>query len=937
MVAQAVWAPSVHNTQPWWFSAHGQEISLYADADRQLTVADPSGREMMISCGASLFTARLALRSLGYIPETRILPDPAQPLLVARVSWRQRAALTEYERRLFSQVRTRRTHRGGFDPMPLSEDLLAALGEPDLLTVLRAAAQRDAAMLHIIADEGSRSALAAAVETAEGAQRLDSAYVRELASWAPPPGSRQCDGVPPTAYPTRAERTEPYFPSQDFARGHGWGLPPLSSASPRAAGVVCLLTTTTDQPTDWVNAGQALQRILLTSAASGVAAALHSQPFELAWMREFIRTQLTGGAYPQLLLRFGKVIQVAVTVRRPPESVLFASSAEHRRFSEDTDRDPRTIAQGATESTITYQPTGKLSQLTQAVEILRAAVKATPAGHPERARHLSDLKGALRALREAARAEENQVGREAAIAASGHNTAPSAIGSTSIGDSYRQGSAGWAVGSSRPPRDGAADSADDSPDRPRYLKARYPERIPVGKRFSLLASIVVADIRGTTLEPFSVPVEGRNVFLVVYAPGLRLLGPERMTVRVRADGNSEPVMFELRADTPGPRPVSITAWVDGSYLGELSVQIMVERDRSPGPHVEALAEITTDPAMGAVSLIVRYDRFQNAYRFEFRDEDNPEEVTSKLAYEPGPRVEQLVAGLDELAKGRRGYSVDQTRDYLINSGADLWRELVPEQLRKQFWERQERVRQLTILADKDAVPWELLYPKDRGHDAGFLVEQFPVTRALFNRQPTRRLSLWPACFVLPEGSLPEAQKEIEAMRQLLDPRQPPSAVISTLGPLLELIHNGNFGLLHFACHNLYNPTEGSSITLDKLQFTPMQMTTAVIDQMLDRSKPTVFINACRSASLTATYNRLDGWATKFLEAGAAAFIGSLWAVSDETAREFARELYRKLLAGGSLGEAVMSARRTAASQPGDPTWLAYTVYGDPRARISQRP
>jgi hypothetical protein len=50
-----------------------------------LLVADPGGREMMISCGAALFTARLALRALGYIPHTCVLPDPAQPSLVARL------------------------------------------------------------------------------------------------------------------------------------------------------------------------------------------------------------------------------------------------------------------------------------------------------------------------------------------------------------------------------------------------------------------------------------------------------------------------------------------------------------------------------------------------------------------------------------------------------------------------------------------------------------------------------------------------------------------------------------------------------------------------------------------------------------------------------------------------------------------------------------
>jgi hypothetical protein len=50
-VTAAVWAPSIHNTQPWCFTADGQQINLHADAGRQLHVTDPDGREMMISCG----------------------------------------------------------------------------------------------------------------------------------------------------------------------------------------------------------------------------------------------------------------------------------------------------------------------------------------------------------------------------------------------------------------------------------------------------------------------------------------------------------------------------------------------------------------------------------------------------------------------------------------------------------------------------------------------------------------------------------------------------------------------------------------------------------------------------------------------------------------------------------------------------------------------
>jgi hypothetical protein len=112
------------------------------------------------------------------------------------------------------------------------------------------------------------------------------------------------------------------FPSRDFGHGHGWGLAPSSAdATAHSAGVVCLLTTADDRPTDWVNAGQALQRILLTSTAVGVAAALHSQPLEIGWMRRLIRSRTADNSYPQLIIRLGAVVQSAGSVRRAPTSV----------------------------------------------------------------------------------------------------------------------------------------------------------------------------------------------------------------------------------------------------------------------------------------------------------------------------------------------------------------------------------------------------------------------------------------------------------------------------------------------------------------------------------------------------------------------------------------------------------------------------------------
>ncbi len=315
VVETAINAPSVNNTQPWWFYGIDREIGLRADDERRLPVADPDGREMMISCGAALFTARVALRSRGIVPRVRLLPDEDLPDLVAKINWTETVPPVEHELELFAQISRRRTHRGGFDSEPLPKGML---------TALIAEASKEDAKLRILDDETQREALAAVVEAGDYALRHDKARAREQAHWAPAPGSKRRDGVPPTAYEARSPRIEPNFPARDFARGHGWGLPPSGEGQlPASAGVVALLTTSSDRPRGWISAGQALQRTLLFATSCGLAAALHSQPLEIPQLRDFMKIHFCDGAYPQMVLRFGRTGQTEMSVRRPTDDVLF--------------------------------------------------------------------------------------------------------------------------------------------------------------------------------------------------------------------------------------------------------------------------------------------------------------------------------------------------------------------------------------------------------------------------------------------------------------------------------------------------------------------------------------------------------------------------------------------------------------------------------------
>jgi hypothetical protein len=314
-VEAAVWAPSVHNTQPWSFAVTGTgpdaEITLRADTERRLRVSDASGREMLISCGAALLNTRLALRVLGYEPQTHILPDPDRPSLLATIRLGGHVSADEHTRLLRAEIERRRTHRAGFIDVPVPEPLVE--------TLVAQAAMEGARLTPVRAPAAVR-VLAALTNAAQDAQSQDRVFSLEVIRWAQPPTSPRRDGVPAQAYPAAPRRTDPHFAQRDYARGHSWGA--AEAAGQTSTGLVAVLTTPGDTRAEWLAAGQALQRVLLHASAYGVSAAFHTQALEMYHLREFIRQELCSGEYPQMIMRLGFTLDEAAGVRRPPGEVL---------------------------------------------------------------------------------------------------------------------------------------------------------------------------------------------------------------------------------------------------------------------------------------------------------------------------------------------------------------------------------------------------------------------------------------------------------------------------------------------------------------------------------------------------------------------------------------------------------------------------------------
>jgi nitroreductase len=304
-LAAAVAAPSVHNTQPWLFHVRGNSVDVSADRDRQLAVIDFTGREQMISVGAAIFNLRAAMLADGWLPVQSLWPAAGEDGPAARIAPSVPIPAPRSAKALAWAIPRRRTNRGPFKDLPLPSTVTGAL---DL------AARTEGAVLRF-ADPETRAGLFGLVNSAERQWVNDPAYRHELGRWTRmDPGRR--DGIPFEAIGPRSAGNA--VPLRDLGLANSMEDRQVTRFEP--APTVAVLYAG-DGPREWLRAGQALQRVLLTATVWGVAATLMTQPLEIPALRELI-SEADTDRYAQAIIRFGYPVRPAAPSPRRPWSDL---------------------------------------------------------------------------------------------------------------------------------------------------------------------------------------------------------------------------------------------------------------------------------------------------------------------------------------------------------------------------------------------------------------------------------------------------------------------------------------------------------------------------------------------------------------------------------------------------------------------------------------
>jgi len=271
-----------------------------------LPANDPCDRELTISCGCALMNLRVAAAHDGLEVSCDITADDSDEDLLVVISFNPADAASLPGAELFNSIEERRTCRKRFEP----DDVPAVV-----LDALAAGASEEGCWLEVIQSEENRLACAALVAEGDSMQWSNPGWRQELASWMHP--GREGDGL--TVPGIIAPIAQAVVRTFDMGNGVGAKDRQLADESP----VLAVVGSAGDTVSDWLAAGQALQKVLLTAHSRGLQASYLNQPIQLESLRPQLQNLLTQAGFPQILLRLGFAENdIDATPRRPLDAVL---------------------------------------------------------------------------------------------------------------------------------------------------------------------------------------------------------------------------------------------------------------------------------------------------------------------------------------------------------------------------------------------------------------------------------------------------------------------------------------------------------------------------------------------------------------------------------------------------------------------------------------
>lgn len=491
-------------------------------------------------------------------------------------------------------------------------------------------------------------------------------------------------------------------------------------------------------------------------------------------------------------------------------------------------------------------------------------------------------------------------------------------------------------------------------------------RVSVIVRLTLAPSQLSAGIEKLLVQKGPVRVR-------LEASAFTCLNDQEQETLIIPEEDSPAVIFDLRPERVGPTRLTFDFFQGGNPVGTVSVPIEVTADpvsvhqTAKSKAVLRIANVAPPPDF---MLYIGYERTTSQPTLTFtllRSESVGGRTFHPITLQSHPQgqSERLFEKLTVLSKQQdpttkavrnqwRALSLDDVDRKLKLFGQNLWHELVPDDFKSVY--ARERAKwhnkSLLIVSDEPYIPWELIWPygDDWQDDAPWCITM-QLTRwlrrdfqgngheAAPHLLPFRALACLAPVYA-GKAKLDNAQEEARYLHDLLQEHNltdltPPKF---TWNNVMDLLEAKTYDWLHVAAHGSFSPkapNDDSAIWLqDQHPLTPGDFVGPSIQSHIRMRRPGFVLNACHSGRESWAITSIGGWANRLISFGAGLFLGPLWTVADKPALKFTQTFYECLLDGETVAQAVRESR-LAARRDGDPSWLAYSVYAHPNARLER--
>ena len=538
----------------------------------------------------------------------------------------------------------------------------------------------------------------------------------------------------------------------------------------------------------------------------------------------------------------------------------------------------------------------------------------------------------------------------------------------------RRGDRTTGAGSGERIRDLEPAEPEEPPTVQAYFRAETDAEISTKEESLVLVDIsldALADAVGPSAQAKAAVISTDKPITVYVVPriNLRVIGDKYAKVSPPTRGEDRSLRFAVQGVRPGPGQLRVIAGQGPVDLVKLVLDVVVV-DGATGnaDRTEVAAGIPVMPDVAACDQLYIDDndvvavtadgrqtvvqtRLNVRYISESGDFNEHEETRlidgNRLTY-----VTELYSRI-EADWGASDYDARRFSRALKSYGGELFDQLLPEPIQRALWDNRNNTKQIQVTSMDPLIPWEIVHLKSPGGTVpreDLFLANMGLVRWIDGAQCAPRhvavargradaiVPVYPAAS---GWSLPEPAEELSFLEETFGARQ----VDANEDTIMSLIDQpGQFDLLHFAGHGMASANDISNaglilqVRLKGGTWEPVSLTSTTVAQNANLregkgNRPLVFLNACQVGRAGYALTQVGGFAQAFLTRGAGIFVSTLWSVVDQPARVFTEKFYGELLAGKTVAEATVAARKKCRAA-GDPTWLAYVVYGRPDGRLT---